>query len=119
MVDIHFESGWEQYALPLDNVEQVDFEKEWIQDTPAFYRYEFQVDQPKDTFLNCRELGKGVTFINGFNLGRYWSEGPVQYLYIPAPLLREGKNQLIVFETEGKTAGALWLEDCPVYVEYE
>lgn len=119
MVDIHFESGWEQYALPLDNVEQVDFEKEWIQDTPAFYRYEFQVDQPKDTFLNCRELGKGVAFINGFNLGRYWSEGPVQYLYIPAPLLREGKNQLVVFETEGKTAGALWLEECPVYVEYE
>ena len=37
----------------------------------------------------------------------------------PAPLLREGKNELIVFETEGKTAGALWLEDCPVYVEYE
>lgn len=43
----------------------------------------------------------------------------MQYLYIPAPLLREGKNELIVFETEGKTAGALWLEDCPVYVEYE
>ena len=116
MVDIHFESGWEQYALPLDNVEKVDFSKEWKKNTPSFYRYEFQAGQPADTFLNCRGLGKGVAFINGFNLGRYWSEGPVQYLYIPAPLLKCGKNEIIVFETEGKTVEALILGDRPVYV---
>ena len=119
MVDLHFESGWEQYALPLDNVEKVDFSKEWRRDTPAFYRYEFSAERRMDTFLNCRELGKGVAFINGFNLGRYWPEGPVQYLYIPAPLLREGKNEIIVFETEGKTADALNLEARPVYVEFD
>lgn len=116
MVDIHFVSGWEQYALPLDNVERVDFSKEWKKDTPSFYRYEFQAEACADTFLNCRGLGKGVAFINGFNLGRYWSEGPVQYLYIPAPLLREGKNEIIVFETEGKVAETLLLGNRPVYV---
>lgn len=119
MVDLHFESGWEQYALPLDNVEKVDFSSEWHRDTPSFYRYEFQVERRADTFLNCRELGKGVAFINGFNLGRYWSEGPVQYLYIPAPMLREGKNEIVVFETEGKTAEALKLEARPVYVKFD
>lgn len=116
MVDIHFESGWEQYALTLDNVEKVDFSKAWKKNTPSFYRYEFQAEQPADTFLNCRGLGKGVAFINGFNLGRYWSEGPVQYLYIPAPLLKRGKNEIIVFETEGKTVETLILGDRPVYV---
>ncbi|MDO5407092.1 MAG: beta-galactosidase [Eubacteriales bacterium] len=119
MVDIHFESNWEQYALPLDNVEKVDFSGAWKKGDPAFYRYEFQADEPADTFLDCRSLGKGVAFINGFNLGRYWSEGPVVYLYIPAPLLKAGKNELIVFETDGKEAEELSLLDTPVYVELE
>ena len=117
MVDLHFESGWEQYALDFEQIGNVDFSGEWHRDTPAFYRYEFQAEECFDTFLNCRELGKGVAFINGFNLGRYWSEGPVQYLYIPAPLLKKGKNEIVVFETEGRTAETLVLEDRPFYVE--
>lgn len=117
MVDIHFESGWEQYALPLDHVEQVDFSGEWKADTPAFYRYEFEADEPADTFLDCSRLGKGAAFVNGVNLGRYWSEGPVCYLYIPAPLLKAGKNEIILFETEGVTAESLELKATPVYRE--
>ena len=117
MVDIHFESGWEQYALPLDHVEQVDFSGEWKADTPAFYRYEFEADEPADTFLDCSRLGKGAAFVNGVNLGRYWSEGPVCYLYIPAPLLKAGKNEIILFETEGVTAESLELKAAPVYRE--
>ena len=76
-----------------------------------------QASECADTFLNCRELGKGVAFINGFNLGRYWSEGPVQYLYIPAPLLKKGRNEIIIFETEGRIADTLTLEEQPVYVD--
>ncbi len=117
MVDIHFESGWEQYALPLDNVEQVDFSGEWKENTPSFYRYEFEAAEPADTFLDCSRLGKGVAFINGFHLGRYWSVGPVCYLYIPAPLMKAGKNEIILFETEGVTAETLELKDGPVYKE--
>lgn len=117
MVDIHFESGWEQYALDFKNIEELDFSGDWIRDTPSFYRYEFQAEECADTFLNCRELGKGVAFINGFNLGRYWSEGPVQYLYIPAPLLKKGRNEIIIFETEGRIADTLTLEEQPVYVD--
>ncbi len=115
MVDIHFESSWEQYALSLDNINNVDFSKEWKEDTPAFYCYEFEVDEIADTFLNCRDLGKGVAFINGFNLGRYWNEGAVCYLYIPGPLLKIGKNKIIVFETEGKITECLEVRSEPVY----
>lgn len=50
MTDIHFESGWEQYALPLDNVGKIDFSGGWKQDDPAFYRYEFEAEEPRDTF---------------------------------------------------------------------
>lgn len=115
MVDIHFESGWEQYALPLDRIDRVDFTKGWEADVPAFYRYEFEAEEPADTFLDCRGLGKGVAFLNGFPLGRYWYEGPAGYLYLPAPLMKQGKNQLVVFETEGKKPELLPLTDHPVY----
>lgn len=115
MVDIHFESGWEQYPLSLDRVDQLSFQGEWKEGMPGFFRYEFDAAEPADTFLDCSSLGKGVAFINGFHLGRYWSEGPVCYLYIPAPLLKAGKNELILFETEGKLAEELELKDYPVY----
>ena len=46
--------------------------------------------------------GKGCAFLNGFNLGRYWEIGPQKRLYIPGPLVKKGKNEIILFETDGK-----------------
>lgn len=43
--------------------------------------------------------GHGYVFLNGFNLGRYWSEaGPQRSLYAPAPLWREGTNEVVILE---------------------
>lgn len=47
---------------------------------------------PTDTFLNMSGWHKGVVFVNGFNVGRYWKVGPQQNLYVPAPLLNTGIN---------------------------
>ncbi|MEI0538993.1 beta-galactosidase family protein [Brachyspira pulli] len=115
MVDIHFETGWEQYALSLENINDVDFNCEWKENTPSFYRYEFEVNEAADTFIDCSKLGKGAAFINGFNLGRYWSEGPACYLYVPAPLLKVGLNEIIIFETENIVQDSLALKENPVY----
>jgi beta-galactosidase len=51
--------------------------------------------------LDFSQFSKGVAFINGFNLGRYWEIGPARTLYIPAPLLKMGDNEIVLFETEG------------------
>jgi beta-galactosidase len=51
-----------------------------------------------DTFLDLRTWGKGVVWINGHNLGRFWSVGPQQTLYCPGPWLKKGGNELIVLE---------------------
>ncbi|CAN4098514.1 unnamed protein product [Withania somnifera] len=68
---------------------------------PAFYTGHFSVNEVKDTFLSFRGWSKGVAFINGFNLGRFWpSFGPQCNLYVPAPLLQEGKNLLVILELE-------------------
>jgi beta-galactosidase len=61
---------------------------------PALFLAVLQVHTPYDTFLDMRGWGRGAVFINGFNLGRYFSAGPTHSLYIPAPLLKIGTNQV-------------------------
>ena len=57
--------------------------------------------------------GKGCAFLNGFNLGRFWEIGPQNRLYIPAPLLKEGENEIILFETDGIVSDSIWLREEP------
>lgn len=80
---------------------------------PSFYRYSFEADEAADTFINMKGFGKGCVFINGFNLGRFWEVGPQEALYLPGPLVKKGKNEIIVFETEGRAKTALELMDHP------
>ena len=51
--------------------------------------------------------------MNGFNIGRFWEIGPQKRLYIPAPLLKQGENEIILFETDGKAADTIVLRDQP------
>ena len=62
---------------------------------PSLYRGTFEVtEEPKDTFLHMKGWTKGVCFINGHNLGRYWQIGPQETLYLPAPWLNKGHNEV-------------------------
>ena len=58
---------------------------------------------PKDSFADMSNWGKGVLFINQFNLGRYWSGGPQQTLFVPSNVLRMGVNKIMIFETDLST----------------
>ena len=109
----HIHNNWDIYTLPLDNIEKVDFSKDYVEGTPAFYRFTFDVAEKGDTFLDFEGWGKGVAFINGFNLGRFWEIGPQKRLYIPAPLLKDGENEIIIFETDGKVRDTIELKDEP------
>lgn len=109
----HLHTGWDIYTLPLDHLELVDFQKDYQEGTPAFYRFSFDVDEIGDTFLDFSGWGKGVAFLNGFNLGRFWEIGPQKRLYIPGPLLKKGQNEIILFETEGKHGDSISLVDTP------
>ena len=91
---------WTIHPLPLNDVGNLDFTP--LKDTngvmPAFYKARFTINKPADTFLNMKGWTKGGVYLNGFNLGRYWEIGPQKTLYVPAPLLREGENELVIFE---------------------
>ncbi|KAG7222759.1 hypothetical protein INR49_016078 [Caranx melampygus] len=75
-----------------------------LPDTPSFPGFFmgrlFAYGYPSDTFVKLPSWEKGVVFINGMNLGRYWSIGPQQTLYLPGPFLNSGINQVIVFEEQ-------------------
>ncbi|CAH9073495.1 unnamed protein product [Cuscuta epithymum] len=68
---------------------------------PAFYSGQFNVNKVKDTYISLRGWSKGIAFINGFNIGRFWpSFGPQCNLYVPAPILHKGENLVVILELE-------------------
>jgi len=67
---------------------------------PVFARAVFGLDEPYPLFLDTTGWGKGVAWINGFHLGRYWTRGPQETLFVPRGVLRAGANELIVLELE-------------------
>ncbi|MDD3154485.1 MAG: beta-galactosidase [Victivallaceae bacterium] len=92
--------GWEHWPLPLTDLSGLGFEKfRWGRNQPMFHRAEFDVEEPGDCFLDFPG-SCGCAFVNRFNLGRYWNIGPQKKLYVPGSLLKRGKNELILFETE-------------------
>jgi beta-galactosidase len=93
-------AGWQVYPLPMDKVDAVKYADSACA-VACFYRASFEVDEPADTFVDARELGKGEVWINGQPLGRFWKIGPQRTLYLPAPWLKKGRNEIVVFDLDG------------------
>jgi beta-galactosidase len=99
-------TNWTVWPLPVDNLSKIDFtgmEPSKGSIGPAFYRGGFDLQSLGDTFLDTRGWGKGAVWINGHPLGRFWNVGPQQTLYVPAPYLKTGPNEVIVFTLGGHT----------------
>jgi len=92
--------NWEQFPLPLDEpfVSRLKTGSGDSDRPGMFFRGEFQVGRTADTFLDLGGYQKGVVWVNGRNLGRYWDIGPQKRLYCPAPWLKKGKNEIIIFD---------------------
>jgi beta-galactosidase len=99
-------TGWEVFPLPMDDLAQLQFSKQdnGAPSAPAFYRGRFTLTKTGDTFLDTRGWGKGAVWVNGHALGRFWKVGPQQTLYLPAPWLKQGSNEVVLF-TQEKPAG--------------
>lgn len=95
---IHF--NWQAYPLTMDNLDKVEYGKSFNEPS-CFLKGKFNVDKVADTFIYLDNFKKGFVVINGFNLGRYWEIGPQRSLYVPASILKEGENEIVVFESDG------------------
>ncbi|XP_028132501.1 beta-galactosidase-1-like protein 2 [Diabrotica virgifera virgifera] len=94
---------WEIFPL--------EFKKSWNQNLsgwhkqsklrsvgPALYKANINIEKPADTYLDMSKWCKGIAIVNNFVLGRYSKIGPQQALYLPAPFLKQGNNEIVVFE---------------------
>jgi beta-galactosidase len=102
-------TGWTVFPLPMRSLDGIPFVKREAHSAagPAFYRGTFNVDNPGDTFLDMRGWGKGTVWVNGHHLGRFWQIGPQQTLYLPAPWLHKGANEVVVFDLDVPRSPAL------------
>jgi hypothetical protein len=92
--------NWDVFLLPLSD--------SWVGSLPAdatldgrpgtFFKGTFSLAAPADTFIDMTGYKKGVVWVNGHNLGRYWEIGPQKRLYCPASWLKAGQNVVVVFD---------------------
>ncbi|MFE3173940.1 hypothetical protein ACFXPA_42420 [Amycolatopsis sp. NPDC059090] len=92
--------GWEIRPLPLDDLSRLRFSSGSPGVGPAFHRATAMIADPADGFVALPGWEKGVVWLNGFNLGRYWKIGPQKTLYAPKSLWRKGENELVVLELD-------------------
>ena len=99
MLGGHELTSWRVFPLPMDRLSSLRFSSTngGHSSGPAFYRGQFELNETGDTFLDMRGWGKGVVWVNGHALGRFWNLGPQQTLYLPAPWLRNGNNEIVIF----------------------
>ena len=106
--------GWSCQALPLNAPPAVDFGAVEAHSGPAFYHGTLTIDDaPADTFLELPGFDLGCVFVNGFNIGRYWNVGPQTRLFVPAPMLKKGANELVIFEAHRCTDTTIAFFDEP------
>jgi beta-galactosidase len=99
--DFEITGNWEMYKLPMDKAPEIGDRMPVVkQGLPAIYSASFRIDKIGDVFLDMRGWGKGIVFVNGYNLGRYWKIGPQQTLYLPGCWLKSGDNQITIFEQQ-------------------
>ncbi len=113
-LDFQHLHGYQQAGLDLTELPELD----WSGPAPAagepgFHRTMIDIATPGDGFLALPGWHHGYLFLNGFNLGRYWSIGPQRTLYAPAPLWRPGSNELVVAELGAGSGSVIELRSEP------
>jgi beta-galactosidase len=95
---------WEVLAVALDRVpnlwENRPADGRGSGVGPTAWRALFSSDPRADHFLDTTAWGKGIAWVNGFCLGRYWRRGPQRTLFLPSPVLHSGGNELVVLELD-------------------
>ncbi|MCT1384486.1 beta-galactosidase [Brachybacterium sp. p3-SID1565] len=108
---IRFLNHWEADPWPLEDMAEelaalasgavaVEPGAEDDATLPVLVQASFEASEQKDAFLDVSHAGHGVAYVNGFCVGRYWNVGPQQSLYVPAPVIREGRNEVLLLDLE-------------------
>lgn len=92
--------NWDVTCLEFEDISGVQYQPHTETPCPAFFKGTFKAENRNSCFVHFENFTKGLIFVNGFHLGRYWERGPLTALYIPGKLLKE-ENEIVIFEAEG------------------
>lgn len=104
---------WEMFSLPFENAPTVKAARR-TNDLPVLRHGVVNIENVGDTYLDMSNWGKGCVWINGHHLGRYWSIGPQQTVYVPAEWLKKGANEVVVLELLKTDEESLISSDKPI-----
>lgn len=93
--------NWQMFGLPFERADAALFKGKAAPlpvAGPVVKRGTFRLKATGDTYLDMRAWGKGSLWVNGHSLGRYWSIGPQQTVYVPVEWLKQGENEVVVLE---------------------
>ncbi|MDL2303955.1 beta-galactosidase [Bacteroides sp. OttesenSCG-928-D19] len=93
--------NWQVFNIPVDYEFAKNKQYKKAENTakqPVYYRGTFTLDKVGDTFLNMINWSKGMVWVNGYPIGRFWEIGPQQTLYMPGCWLKKGENEIIIFD---------------------
>ncbi|TAK98595.1 MAG: beta-galactosidase [Verrucomicrobia bacterium] len=106
---------WKVFSLPLDSPMLAAMKYNSTNAaSPAFWRTTFHLEKPGDTFLDLRNWGKGVVWVNGHCLARFWNIGPSQTAYLPGCWLRAGINEIVIWDLLGPTKPEITGLEAPI-----
>ncbi|MFM0400428.1 beta-galactosidase [Paraburkholderia aspalathi] len=105
--------GWEVFLLPMDETFIANLKGSCTNPLKPglFFKASLRLGEVGDTWLDMSNWTKGIVWVNGHNLGRYWSIGPQRRLYCPAPWLVRGDNEVLIFDLHQTQAKPVELAD--------
>ncbi|MRG43969.1 beta-galactosidase [Chitinophaga sp. SYP-B3965] len=101
--------NWEVYGLPMNDafIHSLKASKAATDKPGQYFKGSFQLAKTGDTYIDMSAFKKGVVWVNGHNLGRFWEIGPQKRLYCPASWLKNGENEVIIFDLHQTTAATI------------
>lgn len=104
--------NWQVFSLPMESGYVAALparcdRSPWNDQPGRFFKGELYMASLGDTYLDLSGWEKGVVWVNGINLGRYWNVGPQQRLYLPGAFLKKGKNEVVIFDLHKKGGGTI------------
>ena len=106
--NLAIDDSYETAVKSLKLVQNTNINKPTEKSKRGYYRGYFNLSKVGDTFLNFETWGKGQVYVNGHAMGRIWSIGPQQTLYVPGCWLKKGKNEVIVLDVVGPRERIVW-----------
>jgi beta-galactosidase len=103
--------NWQHYSLPMTEtfvakaLKQPKFSAEGRKG--QFFTGQFMLEETGDTFFDLSDYGKGMIYVNGHLLGRFWNIGPQQRIFCPAGWLKKGKNEMVIFDLHRTAASSV------------